>query len=229
MLDVGGTLWPNSFGMDDADRTTQAQAVAATIDEPVEAARELIDAVRHGLEEGQAHPLYRPVEQIIAEALAATNRSRTLAREVRKAMCVHVGSRITPHAGAARLLRGLRELQLRTVILSNTTFRGADDYGADFGALGWSDDIDAVVTSLDAGRPKPDEAIFRTALDVSGSAASATAMVGNSEAADIVPAHALGLRSILVAIEDPPPARTQADAVVTSLAQALDVLTSWSR
>ena len=56
-----------------------------------------------------------------------------------------------------------------------------------------------------------------------------TAMVGNSEAADIAPAKALGLRTILVAIEDPVPTHTEADALATSLAQALDIITSWSR
>jgi FMN phosphatase YigB (HAD superfamily) len=54
-------------------------------------------------------------------------------------------------------------------------------------------------------------------------------MVGNSEDKDVVPARALGLRAILVAIERPPPPTTQADAVVTSLDEATATLTAWSR
>jgi FMN phosphatase YigB (HAD superfamily) len=52
-------------------------------------------------------------------------------------------------------------------------------------------------------------------------------MVGNREMADIAPAKTLGLRTILVAIEDPVPAHTEADAVATSLAQALHIISEW--
>ena len=117
---------------------------------------------------------------------------------------------------------------MSTVVVSNTTFRDADDYADDFDALGWSGCIDAVITSLDVGHPKPDAQMFRAALDVLGVPPGAAAMVGNSEAADIAPAKALGIRTILVAIEDPVPAHTEADAVATSLAQALDIITAWS-
>ena len=53
-------------------------------------------------------------------------------------------------------------------------------------------------------------------------------MVGNSEDADIAPAVRLGMRTILVAIEDPAPNRTAADACVTGLDQVLAVLRSWA-
>ena len=58
--------------------------------------------------------MYLPVEQILAETLTATNHPPERAREVRKAMCVHVGSRIVPHerrdpaAGGAFVRRGCR-------------------------------------------------------------------------------------------------------------------------
>jgi hypothetical protein len=65
-----------------------------------------------------------------------------------------------------------------------------------------------------------------------GNAAEATAsecvVVGDSEEKDIAPAVAPnGMRSILAAIEQPPPSRTAADAVVTSLDHAGEILRSW--
>ena len=228
LLDVGGTLWPNSFGIDSSDRSVQVRAVAGVLGADVEEADWVITALRQRLEHDQAYPLYRPVVQVIAETLAATGCPPERAHDVRKAMCVHVGSRIVPHEGATRLLEEVHQAQLSVAVVSNTTFRAADDYVTDFDALGWSDYIDAVITSLDVGRPKPDAHMFRAALDVLEASPGETAMVGNSEAADIAPAKALGIRTILVAIEDPVPTHTDADAVATSLTQALDIITAWS-
>jgi FMN phosphatase YigB (HAD superfamily) len=53
-------------------------------------------------------------------------------------------------------------------------------------------------------------------------------MVGNSEAKDVLPARALGIRTIRVAIEEPPPAISAADAVTSSLDEVARLLTSWS-
>jgi FMN phosphatase YigB (HAD superfamily) len=52
-------------------------------------------------------------------------------------------------------------------------------------------------------------------------------MVGNSEIADVAPAVRLGMRAILVAIEDPPPVTTSANCSATKLVDVLDVLRGW--
>ena len=52
-------------------------------------------------------------------------------------------------------------------------------------------------------------------------------MLGNSEANDILPAVALGMRAIRVAIEDPPPESSAAHAVVTSLEAAHNIVKRW--
>ena len=53
-------------------------------------------------------------------------------------------------------------------------------------------------------------------------------MVGDSERNDIEPARALGMRTIRVAVEQPPPARSVADAVATDLAQVAATVAAWA-
>lgn len=59
-------------------------------------------------------------------------------------------------------------------------------------------DVDAVVGSKSHGRIKPHPAIFESALEALGVAATETAMVGDSHEDDIEGARALGMRAILV-------------------------------
>lgn len=106
-------------------------------------------------------------------------------------------------------------------------FRDAEMYQRDFEALGWAAWVDGCVTSVDAGCRKPDQRIFELALEVAGSRPERCVMVGNSEYADIAPAVRMGMRAILVAIEDPPPLTTAAGACVTALDLTLDVLQKW--
>ena len=125
------------------------------------------------------------------------------------------------------MLQGLGELGLQTVIVSNTSFMDADAYPADFGALGWSEWVTGYVTSVEVGRHKPDPAIFLHALAVARCVADETVMIGNSESADIFGAKALGIRTVRVAIEEPVPDHSGADAVVSSLADALVAVEAW--
>ncbi|HZD38473.1 MAG TPA: HAD family hydrolase, partial [Actinomycetes bacterium] len=88
--------------------------------------------------------------------------------------------------------------------------------------------VDAYVSSLDVGFRKPHRAMFDAGLRAAGAPAERCAMVGNSEDKDVRPAKALGLRTIRVAIEEPHPATTEADAVTTSLDEVAHLLTSWA-
>jgi putative hydrolase of the HAD superfamily len=61
--------------------------------------------------------------------------------------------------------------------------------------LGYTRDLDTVIDSRRVGVAKPDPAIFERALDRLGLPAAAVMMVGDSYARDIVPAHAIGMRT----------------------------------
>jgi FMN phosphatase YigB (HAD superfamily) len=71
--------------------------------------------------------------------------------------------------------------------------------------------------------------MFERGLAAARSRAANAVMIGDSEEKDIVPAKQLGMTAIRVAIEGAAPARSRADAVVTTLAQAASVVRRWLR
>jgi FMN phosphatase YigB (HAD superfamily) len=66
--------------------------------------------------------------------------------------------------------------------------------------------------------------MLEAALATAGVPPEACVIIGNSEARDIVPARELGMRAIRVAIEEPCPETTCADALACSLAEAASLL-----
>jgi FMN phosphatase YigB (HAD superfamily) len=84
-----------------------------------------------------------------------------------------------------------------------------------------------VVTSLDVGFRKPHAAMFQAAAEAAGCHPSACVMVGNSEVNDVLPASRLSMRTIRVAIEEPAPAESAADAIATSLDEVRAILQTW--
>jgi putative hydrolase of the HAD superfamily len=122
-------------------------------------------------------------------------------------------------------VRTCDELGLRTVVVSNTFWRDAAAYLKDFSELGL--EIHGAVTSLDTGFRKPHPAMFDQALALAGREAREYVFIGNAEELDIEPAAERGMRTIRVCIEDPVPEVSRADAVVTSLPEAAELLTSW--
>jgi putative hydrolase of the HAD superfamily len=112
------------------------------------------------------------------------------------------------------------------VILSNTTFRDAEVYARDFETLGWTRWIDACVTSVDAGCRKPDPTIFQMAIRAAGTSAKRCVMIGDSEEADILPATALGMRTIRI-LENSGTG-SAADAIANSLIEVLDTVRLWA-
>jgi len=132
-----------------------------------------------------------------------------------------------PLPGAIELLAEIRALGLRTLITSNTYWRDAESYWEDFRLLGMAEDIEAVVTSVDAGHLKPHPAVFEMAMRVAGVPAERCVVIGNREENDIEPALALGMRTILVYPDDPKPAFSRAHAIAPDLwecAQALKAM-----
>ena len=223
LVDVGGTLWPDHWVLSEEDQQVRIAAVQAVLPqaEPTELAA-AVAALTARVEEGPGDSNRRRAVELIGAALEAQGwpcDDRTV-RAVRRALCLELGAALTPFDGAGSLLAGLKADGMRCVILSNTTFRDAEVYGRDFSALGWDAWLDGCVTSIDAGCAKPDPRIFELALQVAEVAPEDCVMIGNSEDKDIIPARALGLRTVRVAIEQPPSA-SQADVVVTSLTDAL--------
>ena len=131
---------------------------------------------------------------------------------------------MTLFPGAEELFSTIKDLGLACVLITNVEERDAEITRHDFTELGLSDFIDVIVTSHDVGFRKPHQAMFDAAAAAAGCRPEECVMVGNREQIDIEPAIALGMRAILVAIEDPPPAVTVAEAVATSLDQVAAIL-----
>jgi FMN phosphatase YigB (HAD superfamily) len=128
--------------------------------------------------------------------------------------------------GVTELLQTIRALGARCVILSSALWRGAAEYHKDFEALGLAEYADAFVSSVDVGyRTAPGN--VQGGVGQGGCGPSACVMVGNSEANDVAPAVSLGMRALRVAIEEPPPAETTAQALATSLHEAAALLRRW--
>jgi len=237
LIDVGGTLWPNSwpFRATDADgrRERVARALPGLPPKTVEAlVVDLIESSRFG-DEARAvtTEVDVPIDAVnlvtgclMRQAIATD--ADTVAR-VRRAMALPVHDRLRPLPGAVELLAEASALGLRTVIASNTYWRDAESYWEDFRLLGMADHVDAIVTSNDAGRLKPHPAVFEMAIRASGAEPGRCVVIGNREENDILPAIALGMRTILVHPDDPVPKSSRADAVAPDLwrcAQALRLM-----
>jgi putative hydrolase of the HAD superfamily len=101
-----------------------------------------------------------------------------------------VGSLVfRPLAGAADACGRLRAAGLRLAVVSNWDV-GLHEHLA---RLGLAELLDAVVTSAEAGAPKPARAIWELALERLGAGPAAAVHVGDSEA-DAEGARAAGLR-----------------------------------
>jgi len=227
MVDVGGTLWPNSWPFRETDAQGRRQRIASampnleagTVDALV---GDLVRSSRAG-DEARTQSTEARIS-VSAEVLIAGSLTRqglpadpaTIAR-IRRAMALPVADRMKPLPGAVELLRAIHELGMRTVIASNTYWRDAESYWQDFRLLGMADHVDEVVTSVDAGHLKPHPAVFEMALRWSGAPAERCVVIGNREENDIEPALALGMWTILVHPDDPPPASTRAHVVAPDL------------
>jgi FMN phosphatase YigB (HAD superfamily) len=229
LLDVGGTLWPDGWPwLPDEVRGQRLHAAlpelrperaTALLHELDRAAASFTDRLEQDPGDYVGGPLRRFGVEPTAQRIVA----------VVDAMCLPAHPLVRLFPGAPELLRALRRAGLRAVVVSNAYWRSGAAYRRDFSDLGVAEGIDAYVSSLDVRLRKPHRAMFDAGLQAARVPAGRCAMVGNSEDKDVVPARALGLRTILVAIEQPPPPTTQADAVVTSLDEATAILTTWSR
>jgi FMN phosphatase YigB (HAD superfamily) len=230
LLDVGGTLWPDGWPWLPDDHQVRCDRLRAALPElgPEDAV-----ALLHDLDHTAAGFTER-VEQDLDDYVGGPLRHLGIEPTVERvaavvdAMCLPAHPLVRLFAGAPELLRAVRLAGLRAVVVSNAYWRSSAAYQRDFRDLGVSAEVDAYISSLDVGLRKPHRAMFDAGLQAAGVPADRCAMVGNSEPKDVRPAKALGLRTILVAIETPPPHTSQADAVVTSLDEVATLLISWA-
>ncbi len=236
LIDVGGTLWPNSWPIRQTDGAGRLARVCAALPELREGQVDGVvsDLINSSRETRSGAPNPPDHTRIGADILVFDCLQRhqvsadasSIAR-VRRAMAIPVADRIRPLPGAIELLAQINALGLRCVIASNTYWRDAESYWEDFRLLGMADHVDAIVTSVDAGHLKPHPAVFELAMRAAGADAERCVYIGNKEDNDIEPALALGMRTILVHPDDPVPASSRAHAVAPDLwtcAQALKAM-----
>jgi FMN phosphatase YigB (HAD superfamily) len=226
-IDVGGTLWPNSWPIraTDSDGRRERVTAAMTGHDPNVIAllvEDLLHASRPG-DEARTVSTEAAVavgaEELITGCLTRQHLPRDAATisRIRRAMAIPIHERFQPLPGAADLLQAVRDLGLKSVITSNTYWRDADSYWDDFGKLGMAHNIDAIITSVDAGHLKPHPALFQMAMRWAGVPGDRCVVIGNKEDNDVEPALALGMHAILVYPDDPEPRTSRADAVAPDL------------
>jgi FMN phosphatase YigB (HAD superfamily) len=226
LLDVGGTLWPNTWPhrrADDEERVLRLrQRVPALTGREASEIVTALSRVEH-----PATPRQQ-TELLVLEAVRRVNpRTALRAADVIAAMCLPARGRVQPFAGTKDLLEGLADRDVRVVVVSNVLWRGSHDQRRDFYDFALSDGVAAYVSSLDVGWRKPHAAFFEAASVAARHPPCQCVMVGDSEPNDIVPACRRGMRTVRVAIEAPLRSTTVADEVCTSLHEVAAILFDW--
>lgn len=110
---------------------------------------------------------------------------------------------IAPYPGAIETLASLRARGIRTALLTNGGAAGQRQSVERFGLARY---FDCVVIEGEFGVGKPDERVFRHALESVSATPEGTWMIGDSLEADIAPALALGMHAVWVAVDgvEPP-------------------------
>ncbi len=235
LLDIGGTLWPGSWSATEAIRSARAkqlQAIIAGFTSEAAAIfhRRLVERMSERMHAARQDRSYVQdtagvIHEVAREFGLPTDAAIVLA--VRQARRVSPVGHIELFPGALDPLRLVKDRGLRCVAVSNADWRGAEEYWLDFADLGLDGYFDAILTSVDIGFVKPHPAMFEAAVTAAGCGAAKCVVIGNKETSDITPPAALGMRTILVAIETPKPKTSRSGAVVRSLREATDMLRSW--
>ncbi len=132
-----------------------------------------------------------------------------------------LGQQARPFPGVRSALGRLREAQIPLAVVSDSESRGAELEGF-LARLGLAGMFDAVVSSIDLGRTKPDPVCYLTALHQLQLDASRVAFVGH-DAVELAGARSLGLRTIAF---NPEP-EAVADVVLTRFDDLPQVVRSW--
>lgn len=227
LLDVGGTLWPDRWPPTPSDAHDQcvrlARAVGSASPHRIRKLRSALSTAFDQVNRGLAQETDVVINRVLATLEPSSNVDASL---VRRAMCLPAEGRVGLFPGATEFLAAVKESELRCVIVSNAVVRDEAAYRDDFAALGVLSYLDSVVSSVDAGVRKPSLDIFDIAAARVGCGLGDCIVMGNSEQLDIRPAASLGLFSVRVAIEEPPPSASDADVVACTLDEARTIITS---
>lgn len=109
---------------------------------------------------------------------------------------------VEPLPGAGKVLGTLKKNDYKIGAITNTTISREADVRKALREVALEHFFDIVVTSIDVGFEKPDEHIFRVALEGLGLEASESVMVGNRMLTDIVGGKRAGMKTILLVWND---------------------------
>ena len=228
LFDVGGTLLREEtylLGTTWDERRVQRLREALGRDEPwFPAVARLPEPEEH---EGQAHRQETRIwirSLLLERGVSATDEE---VERIRAACCVPSLEGERPRDGALEALRWCKARGLKVALVTNVLWRTAAESLADWTARGAADCIDTIVTSLDAHWRKPHPAMFELALSELHLTPPEAVMVGNSRAADVAPAKALGLRAVLIRSAEGSTSETQPDAVIDEMTELPAVLERW--
>jgi putative hydrolase of the HAD superfamily len=171
--------------------------------------------MQHHLEGGDSEGLERLRDhcaEVLMEALELPGLDHATAR---RAMLGAL--EFEPFGDVEPALRALRVAGARLVIASNWDC-SLPDWLEPAGLL---ELVDGVVTSADAGEPKPAPAVFRQALALAGAEPGDAVHVGDSLENDVEGARAAGIRPLLLARHGQPPPGVEA---IRSLEQLPSVI-----
>jgi putative hydrolase of the HAD superfamily len=102
--------------------------------------------------------------------------------------------RFDAYPDAVPALDGLRGRELSLIAVSNWDC----SLGAVLERCGLAAHLDGAVSSAEAGAPKPDPAIFVSALELAGCEPAEALHVGDTREEDVAGAHAAGIRALLL-------------------------------
>lgn len=226
LVDVGGTLWPDRWPS--SVRRLYVQRLSEKLAlSTADTERLLVELERRDPALLSPPPLEQNSPAMASGALEAAGLTNISAGELLAAMDLPARGVIEFLPGAKQLLEDVSALGLRTVVFSNATYRSSAGYLRDFRAFSVDHLIDHIISSVDLGFRKPSDQMFAAALAAGRCPPSQCVVVGDSEEKDILPAIARGMRAVRVAIEEPVATETAAHALVASLHEVTQVLSSW--
>lgn len=227
LVDVGGTLWPDNWPRSVwvAETKRRLRGWFGISDSKVEA---LLAELARRDPDSTPPPLTQDSLALVGDALEASGLRHLPAPEVLGALDVPAALVTRPFDGVKSFLASLKECHLRVVIVTNAFFRTEAGMRRDAEQLGFGEWIDYVLSSIDTGVRKPNPLMFQRALDAARSSPHETVMIGDSEEKDILPAKQLGMRTIRLVIEGRVPDRSEANSVITRLAEAAALVRRWA-
>jgi putative hydrolase of the HAD superfamily len=226
LIDLDDTILDDSGSVDacwmHACRTYEARVPGVTAERLYEAVRQAgewfwSDAERHRL--GRLH-LEAARAEVVALALDKLGQpDRQLAAAIADVYSRLREDGMQPLPDAIETVRWLRACGVRLALLTNG---GADPQRRKLERFGLTDAFDVVLVEGEVGFGKPDERIYRLALDRLGLDADAVWMVGDNLDWDVVAPKKLGIFSIWIDIKGkglPSGLLTPPDVVLRTLSE----------